>query len=295
MRFRTGRSVAVAVLAVAALVAGCTTNPPPGGRSWHLTAREVASVQSAGDWPITFWDPDTAEEPYLVHLSLRIKLGEPLEITTGASSIYSNGGQTICKLSQGQTCAGVPGDGPRFNGLNAPDLLDLSMGADLEIVGTVDFLFERDALIPVGIVGLLQGVTQIINAALPTILGSGGIPSDPQGIIDLLSSVLPGVLTTVVGAVGTILGNLAGGDEMIGIAPILFIAVGGTLAGILRNVLPSILDLVEVALAQQPDNPFPNGLPITLGIVGDQPRVRYGSATESPFKVFDVKYGWTVS
>ena len=289
------RTLAVAIVAVAATVAGCTTNPPPGGNTWSLSANQITSVQSSGDWPITFWDDDAAEEPYLVHLSLRIKLGEPIAITTDASSIYANGGAYICKISQGETCAGVPGDGPSFGGLNAPDLLDLAMGAPLELVGTVDFLFERDALIPVGIVGVLQGVTQIINAALPAVLGSGGIPSDAEGIIALLGAVLPGVVTTVLGVIGSVLGNLLGADEMIGISPIFFIAVGGTLAGIIRGVLPSLLDLVELALAQQPDSPFPNGLPVSIGVLGDGPTVRYGSTTEAPFKAFDVTYGWSVS
>jgi hypothetical protein len=279
------------------LAAGCTTNPPAEGRTWSLAADSITSVQSAGDPAsgFTFWDNDAAEEPYLVHLGIRVTLGEPVAVTTSVRSTYSDGGRYICKISQGQTCPGLPGDGPRFNGLNAPDLLDLAMGAKFELVGTVDLLFERDALIPVGIVGLLQGVSDIINAALPAVLGSGGVPSDAQGIIDLLGAVLPGVITTVVGAVGAVIGNLAGADELIGVSPIFYIAVGGTLAGIIRNVLPSLLDLVELALSQQPNNPFPNGLPLSINVLGDRTRVRFGNGTQAPFKLFDVTYRWSVA
>ncbi len=295
-RRRTLRGVVPALAVIALLAAGCTTNPPPGGRNWTLAAEQITSVQSAGDpaGSFTFWDPDAAEEPYLVHLGIRITLGEPVAVHTQVSSTYSDGGRYICKISQGETCPGIPGDGPRFGGLNNPDLLDLAMGADLELVGSLELLFERDALIPIGVVGLLQGVSQVINAALPAVIGSGGIPSDPQAIIGLLSSVLPGVVTTVVGAVGAVIGNLAGADELIGIAPIFYLGVGGTLAGILKNVLPSLLDLVELALAQQPDNPFPDGLPVTIKVLGERARVRFGNGTQAPFKLFDVTYGWSV-
>lgn len=291
------RSIHMAVagfVALATIAAGCTTNPPAAGNQYIYKALAVTAVTTPGDSPITFWDNDSAEEPYLVHLALRIKLNAPIAISLDASSSYSNGGQYICKINQGETCPGLPNDGPIFSGLKTPDLMDLATGAPFELVGSVDFLYERDALIPIGIIGLLQGVAQVANAALPTLLGAGGIPSDAEGIIAFLGKLLPGIVSVIVGAVGSVLGNLIGADELLGLSPMFFISVGGALASIIRGVLPSLLGLVNFALAQQKPNPFPNGLPISIGVVGDGPTVRYGSATQVPFRVYDVRYGWDI-
>jgi len=291
---RSIRVAVVGLVAIATVAAGCTTNPPAAGNQFIYKATAVTAVTTPGDYPITFWDNDSAEEPYLVHLAIRIKLNAPIAISLQAISSYSNGGQYICKINQGETCSGLPNDGPVFSGLKTPDLLDLATGAPFELVGSVDFLYERDALIPVGIVGLLQGVAQIANAALPTLLGAGGIPSDAAGIIDFLGALLPGIVSVIVGAVGTVLGNIVGADELIGLSPMFFLSVGGSLASIIRGVLPSLLNLVTFALSQQTPNPFPNGLPLSIGVVGDGPTVRYGSATEAPFRVYDVTYGWDI-
>lgn len=291
-RVRTLRWAGIASLFSVALVAGCTTSPPPGGQTFTFQANQVSAVVAPYDFTANPFDDIANEEPFLIHLGLRLKLNEPVAVVSFVQSTHPN---PICTIAEGQTCPGIPGDGATFSGLQLPDLLDLATGSPFEIVGSVEFLMERDALIPIGLVGILQGVTQLINAALPSIIANGGLPSDASGLIAFLGSVLPGVITTVVGFVGQAIGSLIGADQMIGVSPAFFLAVGGTLAGIIRGALPTLLGLVNFALSQQNPNPFPNGLPLIIGVVGDGPRIRYGSATADPFRVYDVDYGWTVS
>ncbi len=287
----------ISLLTVAFVAASCSTMPPPEGSTFVFQAFSVNAVKTPGDWPVTFWDGgdgDPSEEPYLVHLGLRIKVNEPVSILTSASTIYNNGGQTICKITQGQTCNGVPGDGPIFYGLKLPDILDLAMGtSNFELVGSIEFLYERDALIPIGVGGLLDGVTQLINAALPTVLSNSGVPTDPQALLAFLGTLLPGIFTTIFGVLGAVLGSLIGADELFGTAPVLYIAVGGVLASILRTSLPSLLNLIEFAASQQNPNPLPDGLPFQLGVVGDITTIPFATPpADNPTRIYNVSYVW---
>lgn len=281
--------VAVVLVVLAALLGGCTTSPSPQGQTVRLQATRITNVSQAGDWPLTFWDPDSIEEPYLVHLGLRLTLSAPVTVSTFVSSTYSQDGAYIGKVGPGESLDIAAGDGATFTGVQLPDVADLGSGSKLEILGSIEFLMERDQLIPIGIVNVLQGVSDLINAALPPILGSGGIPSTAQGIFDLIGAVLPGVVSTVLGIVGSVIGGLGGGDQLIGVSPQFFIAVGGGLGSFLSSVLPSLISLVNFALSLQNPNPFPDGLPLGIGVVGSGAQVRFGKA---PSSVYDVGYGW---
>ena len=79
------------------------------------------------------------------------------------------------------------------------------------------------------------------------------------------------------------LGAILGADQIIGFAPMFFFAVGGTLAEILKATLPSLLVLINQYLMSQPDSPFPNGLPVTLGVMGQVAGLEFGSEFQSPF------------
>ncbi len=292
-RVRTGRIstlAAVMVASISMLAASCTNPSPPGGRQMIFEATKIDTVSFVGDFPTTFFDSDAAEEPYLAHLGLRLKLNEPIAISTFVSSTYLNDGAFIGKTTAGSSLDITPGDGAQFSGIQLPDVFDLANGAPFEILGSVEFLMERDQLIPLGLPQLLQAVSVTINAALPTILANQGLPSDAQGIVTFLGNILPSVFGVIASAIGLALGNLAGGDQLLGVSPDIFIAVGGTLAGIIQGALPSLLSLVNAVLAQQNPNPFPNGLPFTIGVVGQGVRTRYGTAPGT--SVYDVLYHW---
>jgi hypothetical protein len=288
---RRAATLLVGLTAVLSVVAASCTNPsPPGGFNLRFEATEIRNVSFVGDWPTTFWDPDADEEPYLVHLGLRIALTPAVSVTTFVSSTYLNGGAFIGKIGAGGTLPTAPGDGVDFLGVQLPDLFDLANGAPFELLGSVEFLFERDQLIPLGIAQVLQAATGLINAALPPIIANGGLPSDLPGIVTFLGDLLPGVFATIVSVVGAVIGGIAGSDQLIGLSPKIFIGVGGGLASFIGGALPTLISLVNFALSQQNPNPFPNGLPITLGVVGAGATTRYGTAPDT--SVYDVDYRW---
>lgn len=278
---------------VAALLAGCTNPPPAGGFTLAYGATSITNVTFVPDWPPTFWDPDIEEEPYLVHLGLRIKVTEPIAISTQVRSTYFNNGQYIGKIGAQGTLP-MAGDGVGWGGAQLPDLLDLINGVPFELFGTIEFLLERDQLIPVGFVNLLDGVSQILNAALPTILRNGGaLPTSVDGILAFLGDVLPGVFATILGAVGTIIGQIGGGDQLIGFTPQIFMGFGGNLGGFISDNIPTLLQIINFVLSQQNPNPFPNGLPIGLGVVGRGTAPVFGTAPNT--STYQVVYGWQIT
>lgn len=291
---QTHRSIRYSMAAITALVAmvatSCATNPPAAGNTFRFQATKIVNIAQVGDCGCSFWDLDGAEEPYLVHLALRANLtASPPVVTTFVTSNYENNGEWIETMSPQEVFNINTPNGPVFTGVQLPDITDLNNGSRLELLGSVELLLERDQLFPIGIVGILQGVTELINAALPPILANGGIPSTPEGILELLGAILPGAVATIVGIVGSIIGQIAGSDELIGVSPQFFLAVGGGLGSFLGASLPSIIDLINFALTLQDPNPFPNGLPVTIGVVGGS---SYAEFTDFPGRKYGVYYGW---
>lgn len=285
------RSIMAVVLAAIALVAASCTNPgPAGGYTLKFHAASVQNISFVGDKTLTLWDPDAEEEPYLVHLGLRIGL-DPISVKTTVRSTYLNGGNFIGKIGAGQTIPASVNDGITWSGVQLPDVADLANGAPLEILGSIEFLFDRDQLIPLGIANVLTGVSDAINAALPPILANGGLPSTADGIIALLGAVLPAVFTTVVGVVQAVVGNLTGSDTFFGFQPVMFLAVGGGLGDALKGALPSLMNLVNTALKAMPDSPLPDGLPLSLGVARQRLGVRFGTAPGT--SVHKVNYAWS--
>lgn len=284
-------TVAIAMVTATALLAACTNPPPAGGFKYVFFASKITNVQFRGDYPLTFWDNDKAEEPYLVHLGLRLQVTPTIDVSTSVTSTYFNNGNYIAKIGPQQSVNMGKSDGLLFSGFALPDTVDLANGSPFQILGSVEFLFERDQLIPFGIAQVLAGVSQLINAALPTILANNGaLPSDPQGVLDFLGKLLPGVFASVIGLVGAAIGSITGGDPLIGISPQLYLGLGGGLGNFINGAIPSLLSLVDFALSQQNPNPFPDGLPFKIGVVGHSLGVHFGEMPKT--STYDVSYGW---
>jgi hypothetical protein len=283
------------VVALAVVSVGCTNPQPPSGVNIGFDALSITNIKQNEHSGPNFWDNDDYDEPYLAHLGIRIKLTGATKIDVWAQSTYDNNGQYICKFQQGQTCPGIPGDGATYDNTFQPDFVDLSKGEPLELLGTVDFSFERDQLIPFGLANALTSIAQLVEAALPTILAHGGaLPTDPQGLINFIEKVLPPALGSVISIVAANLGAAIGGDgdDLIGFEPFFFFSVGGQLRSLLQGILPTLLQLVNQYLMTEPNSPLPTGIPAIIGVVGQGVSFDYGHADVQPRTVYRVNYGW---
>jgi hypothetical protein len=295
-------TVVGAVLAVAVIAAGCTNPAPPGGYTVMLRATQLTSVDQNEFAPTGWWDSfpfvasnDVDDEPYLIHLGIRIKLNEPVAIAAAATSVEGQGGY-MCDVVQGQTCQAPPGDGVIFGGVYFPDIVDLQNGTQpFELIGSVEIAMEKDTPpgFATGYTQLFEGLAGLVNAAVGPILANGGaLPTDPQALVDFLLAVIPPALAAVFGLIGTqLFGAVFGAsDQIIGISPMFFFAVGGALSSLLQGILPTLIDLINQILPTLENSPFPNGLPIKLGVLGQVTGLTFGSSFEAPFTVYDVLY-----
>ncbi len=283
------------VVALAVVSVGCSNPQPSSGRNVAFVASTITNIKQNEHSGPNFWDNDNYDEPYMAHLGIRINLTGATTVHVWAQSSYNNNGQYICKFQQGQTCNGIPGDGAAFVKTFQPDFVELSKGVPLELLGTVDFSFERDQLIPFGLANALTSIAQTVEAALPTILAHGGaLPTDPQGLVNFLEKILPPAIGTIISIVAGNIGAAIGGDsdDLIGYEPFLFLSVGGQLRSLLVTILPTLLQLVTLYLKSQPKSPLPDGIPAVIGIQGQRESWEYGKADVQPRTVYRVNYSW---
>jgi hypothetical protein len=290
----SGAGAITVMLAVAVLSVGCSNPSPPGGRQFIYEATKITSIKQNECNP-TFFDPNCADEPFLEHIGVRITLSQPENVILHAASTYDNGGQFICELTQGNSCPGIPGDGITFGHVYLPDVVELNQGEPFEIMGMIDLMMERDQIIPFGITNVIEGIVGLINDALPTILANnGGLPSDAQGILNFIQTILPPLLGTILSIIGANIASALSGttDQLIGWMPMLYIAVGGQLASLFEQILPTLVQLIEAFLINEPNSPLPQGLPIQLGVLGQLDSVWYGAVYTDPFTEYRVDYEW---
>ena len=57
------------------------------------------------------------------------------------------------------------------------------------------------------------------------------------------------------------------------------------------SALPSLMNLVNTVLKLQPDSPFPNGLPLAIGVARHTIGLTFGTAPGT--SVYKVAYGWS--
>lgn len=274
---KAGKHLSVVALLVTAMFAAACTPAPPVTSSWAVQAKTFINVDQNPDWEAP--DYDRYDEPYIMQVAFRVTIGVENSAQTWLVHNYP---QIICKSEDGTKPAGpntVVGDRTcaipekmgtvTFPAVTQPDITDLNEGAPIEILGTLGIMYEKDAIFEGGPKELWQGVAGAMKPILNNLLGSGALPETPEDIAALLGDVLGDAL----GAVGGILlGTIAGlgnPDDLIGIAPSIFIASGGVLRDLLGGLLPPVIDLVNAALKADPDGAFPDGLPIHLGVTNN--------------------------
>jgi hypothetical protein len=126
-------------------------------------------------------------------------------------------------------------------------VIQIAQGAPVEILGTFDVMYERDQLFPGGPIDLWKSVANVLKVVLNDTLAQGALPDSPEAIAALIGDVFSQAIGVVGGVVGSIIGGIGGAPDEI--------------------VLPSVIGLVNTAISSQPNSPFPNGLPIQIGVV----------------------------
>ena len=235
-------SAAIAALAALAIVgASCTTPgggglPPQPSSNIEIEAQTLHVIDDNNDGLGLF----IADEPYIINLAFRVKFGTP-----GSASTF-----LVHDVSNELTCPGTPPGFPwpadscatgestsvpnamgevQFPALQWVDVFDILVGRQPELAGTFAFAYEEDQIFGSGsvattIAAFAAGVETILNSTVAT----GSLPADENAAAALIVSIIGDVALGFIG--GTLLGLLSGlgnADDLIGVAPIIVVGIGG--------------------------------------------------------------------
>ncbi len=244
-------AAAVMVAAISVLAASCTL-PSPASGTWKVKPVSVEVIDQE--------DFDAGDEPYVIQVGFRSKLGVP---NSADAFVVSQCNSGAFPMPDPNSNIGTPGTVVPVGGadITFPEAQNLDIGdvlletAALEIFGTMSFVMERDVLIGT------CAWTETINAVLPGILrdslnlliGQSPIPPTEQQLIDLIVGLLDDFLAVIPGAIAiTVEGVGASPDDLLGTAIQIHLPTAGTFTSLLDLGLNlagldnGILDLEEL-------------------------------------------------
>jgi len=233
---RRGGTALAALLAVVALVAACV--PPPSepgspGRlptNFQFRADRVTVIEHNDNFVY-----GSRDEPYLLNVWFRVRLGQHGSARAGvvgdrAAATFSLGTFQSRHLEPHQQAA------IDFNDVKLLDVADLFSGNDhLEVVGTWTWAMERD---DVGVTGVANNVASILEDALNQTVARGGLPSEPEELVSLITDDLGRAFNLVAGA---LFGSIPGiPDDAIGSRFYVGLGTRGTLAQIVDSTTDNV-------------------------------------------------------
>lgn len=260
-RTRSWMVAAVGMLAVMGLAASCAPPPAPAAQTWTFRGTQV-TVNKSQDETCVLICVNREDEPYLINIGFRVKIGVPgsaqTQVANARSSAHQNvpaGGVRALNGAQQATIT--------WNNLRPLDLFDLANPENkLEVVGVYSWASEEDF---VGNGVAADATASVLRDALNATLAKGALPSDASMILDL-------ILDNIFSALGLLAQNIplfGLGDDVLGGG--LFIGVGatGTLGDIINTAIANVPPITfNIPIVDLPPDIQGGGFFVTTGAVG---------------------------
>lgn len=251
---------AVPVLVVAAALVGTACAPPPAPTDW--TVRPVSVTVNDGE------DNDGGDEPYIIQVGFRSKLGVDNSTSTSISSqCYRNRLPANNAAPNGTTVTIPAGSADvTFSGVNNLDIPDLATNAaPFEVIGTLTFVMERDGIFGGCAVSdaLRSALLGVLRDALELLIAESPVPPTTEQLIDLVVSNLGDFVAAAGSLIGAVLEGLGNPDDIIGVAAQIHLPTKGALTDLVNGAL----DLAGLFSPGLENGFIPiEGLPSTLQI-----------------------------
>ena len=224
--------VAASTLAVVALLAAACTLPAPAERNWKVSPTSVKVIDQE--------DFDPGDEPYVIQLGFRSKLG--VENSSSAFVVSQCRSRALPANDSGTpgTTLTIPAGSAdvSFPATQSLDLGDVLIGtALLEIFGTLSFVMERDGVFvdSCAITDLLDNaLTGVLADALDVLIAGSDVPPTQDELIDLIVSNLGDLLSAIPGLIAAVLEGLGNPDDILGIAAQIHLPTQGAFADLLN-------------------------------------------------------------
>lgn len=224
--------VALAAITFTALLAGACTVPAPAERNWRVSPQSIEVLDPE--------DADAGDEPYVIQLGFRSKLG--VEESSSAFVVSQCRSNTLPDTDVGTPSTVVPipsgAADVAFDAAQSLDVGDVLLGtAPLEIFGTLSFVAERDAIFAgsCALTDLLDNVlTGVLADALDVLIAGSDVPPTQEELISLIVDNLGDFLSAIPGLIALALEGLGNPDDILGIAAQIFVPTTGAFADLLN-------------------------------------------------------------
>lgn len=265
--FRLGLMGLVATLG---LVAAACAPMAPGGGVAPVNATFKATQITSNDSQDEVRDPlfgaciaipNCNDEAYLIQVAFRVKIGQP-----GSAQAFVVTGDKINGLSEGETRALTGGQqaAVNFNGIQPLDVLDaLNPSNKLEVFGTYTWAAEEDTINSLS--GGANSVASIFTTALNGTLANASVPSDANGVVNLVLDALFDNFNTPFNLIVSNIPCLGLCDDVLGGSLHVGIGATGTLASVIDSVLATTtIPTISIPLVSIPPDIQGGGI-YTLG------------------------------
>jgi len=218
-----------AMAALALIAAACVPPTAPATDTWEFKATQV-TVNDAQDEIRLFGAcvaiPNCNDEPYVMNIATRVKIGVPNSASGFVVSSRSNNPENV-PAGESRTLTGAAGAPVAFPGLQRLDVADLlNANNKLEVVVIYTWVMEEDT---VAVNTAANDVKDFLVDGLNATLATGSIPSDLNFLLDLILDNLGDAVTLLLSNIPL----LGLGDDVGGGAMNVGIAAKGSLAGII--------------------------------------------------------------
>jgi hypothetical protein len=222
----------VLVVATALLASACTPGGP-AANNWKVKPGSIEVVRQE--------DFDPGDEPYVIQIGFRSKLGVANSSSASiASQCYGGGLPALDAAPSGATVIVPPGTAdlsfPLTQNLDIGDVLLNT--APLEIFGNLTFAMERDGIFPEGCAisdALGTSLIPVLTQALNLLIAASPVPPTQEQLIDLIVSNLGNFLSTVGSLLGAIIEGLGNPDDIIGVGIQLLLPTAGAFTDLLNT------------------------------------------------------------
>lgn len=229
------RTSALLVFAVTAglLAAACTPGGPPPS-SWKVSPKSITVHDKE--------DHDPGDEPYVMQLGFRAKLGvRDSASTTFASQCYTKKLPAQNAAPAGTTLE-VPAGAADINlgDIQRLDLGDIALGtAPLEIIGTLTFVAERDGILQSCALSdaLKSALSKTVRDAMELLIARSDVPPTTDDLIKLVVDNITNFLQAAASLVGTVIEGLGDADDIIGVAAQIHLPTTGALTDLIKTGL----------------------------------------------------------
>ena len=267
--------VATVVVVIAIITAACT----PGGpapRNWKVSPLSVKVVaQEEHD--------DGGDEPYVVQLGFRSKLGVPGSTDAFTKSQCWAHSLTPKDTGSAGTTVNIP---PGAADIPFPNAQNLNIGdvllktAPLEIFGTISFAMERDGVFSSCHVtdALNSALVGVMKDSLELLIANSAVPPTQEQLISMIVSHIDDFIRAGLHILVAQLEGLGDADDIVGIVVQIHLPTAGAFTSLL-NVGLKLAGLASDAIDGQGN--------ITIDGLASKVKIKVGNLLPST-SVFDI-------